>query len=132
MGNRVGHFEILVDDLKRAKKFYGDAFGWTFEDYSAYVNSPYWGVVTGKDDEPGINGGMMPRKQPASISESSPRAFVCTIIVDSYDEVEKKILAGGGEVATHKHALPGMAWQGYYYDTEGNEFGIHQPDTEAK
>jgi len=25
-----------------------------------------------------------------------------------------------------------MAWQGYYIDTEGNTFGIHQPDPEAR
>ena len=31
-----------------------------------------------------------------------------------------------------KFALPGMAWQGYYIDTEGNTFGIHQPDVNAK
>lgn len=23
-------------------------------------------------------------------------------------------------------------WQGYFLDTEGNTFGIHQPDTNAK
>ena len=28
-------------------------------------------------------------------------------------------------------ALVGMAWQGYSLDTEGNTFGIHQPDPEA-
>jgi hypothetical protein len=25
-----------------------------------------------------------------------------------------------------------MAWQGYYLDTEGNTFGIHQPDPDAR
>ena len=29
-------------------------------------------------------------------------------------------------------ALTGMAWQGYYLDTEGNTFGIHQPDPDAR
>jgi hypothetical protein len=24
-----------------------------------------------------------------------------------------------------------MAWQGYFVDTEGNTFGIHQPDENA-
>ena len=24
-----------------------------------------------------------------------------------------------------------VAWQGYYLDTEGNTFGIHQPDPDA-
>ena len=30
-----------------------------------------------------------------------------------------------------EEALTGMAWQGYYLDTEGNTFGIHQPDPAA-
>ena len=29
-------------------------------------------------------------------------------------------------------ALAGMAWQGYFHDTENNVFGIHQPDPDAK
>ena len=31
-----------------------------------------------------------------------------------------------------KATLTGMAWQGYYLDPEGNTFGFHQPDPEAK
>ena len=50
---------------------------------------------------------------------------------DSVGEA-KKILAAGGVVAMPKFALTGMAWQGYYLDTEGNTFGIHQPDPNAK
>lgn len=46
--------------------------------------------------------------------------------------LKRKILAHGGKVAMAKYALPGMAWQGYYTDTEGNVFGIHQPDETAK
>lgn len=51
--------------------------------------------------------------------------------MEDYDSIEDKILANGGVVALPKMALPGMAWQGYYIDTEGNIFGIHQPDENA-
>ena len=44
----------------------------------------------------------------------------------------RKILEAGGTVALPKMALTGMAWQGYYLDTEGNTIGIHQPDPEAR
>ncbi|MGZ6770858.1 MAG: VOC family protein [Mycobacteriaceae bacterium] len=47
------------------------------------------------------------------------------------DETERRILDAGGQVALPKMALPGMAWQGSYLDTEGNTFGIHQPDPNA-
>lgn len=34
---RIVHFEIHVDDMERDKKFYGDVFGWTFEDWTQYA-----------------------------------------------------------------------------------------------
>ncbi|WP_241451455.1 VOC family protein [Arsenicicoccus dermatophilus] len=60
------------------------------------------------------------------------RGAVLTMGVEDFDAVEKRILDGGGQVALAKYALPGMAWQGYYLDTEGNVLGIHQPDPEAR
>ena len=33
--SRPIHFEIQADDLERAKRFYADVFGWTYEDSSA-------------------------------------------------------------------------------------------------
>ncbi len=61
---RLVHFEIHVDDMDRAKKFYGEVFGWTFEDYSEFAGMPYFGAVTGDEDEPGINGALMQRQSP--------------------------------------------------------------------
>lgn len=131
MGRPV-HFEIQADDVERAKDFYATVFGWRYEDYSDYVGAPYFGVVTGDDDTPGINGGLLPRPVPAPAPEQGTNAAVLTMGVDDYDAVEAKILAAGGVVALPKAALPGMAWQGYYLDTEGNTFGIHQPDENAR
>ena len=128
--SRVVHFEIHADDLERAKAFYGAVFGWTFQDYGHFTGSPYWGVVTGPDDEPGINGGLLARSAPPGTGAGS-NAYVCTVGVDDYDAAEQRILQAGGAVALAKTALTGMAWQGYYVDTEGNRFGIHQPDPEA-
>ncbi|RKJ38713.1 VOC family protein, partial [Butyricicoccus sp. 1XD8-22] len=31
---RLIHFEIHVNDMERAKNFYGEVFGWKFEDWS--------------------------------------------------------------------------------------------------
>ena len=130
MGRPV-HFEIQADDLERAKAFYAAVFGWTYEDYSELTGTPYFGVVTGAEGEPGINGGLLQRPAPAPAPEQGTNAFVCTMGVADYDATERKILTAGGQVALPKYALPGMAWQGYYLDTEGNTFGIHQPDDQA-
>ena len=129
---RIIHFEIHVDDMERAKLFYGDVFGWTFEDWTAFVGDPYFGAITGDASEPGINGALMQRQSAPPESDQALNAFVCTMGTEDYDATEALILEHGGKVAMPKSALTGMAWQGYYFDTEGNMFGIHQPDLNAK
>jgi predicted enzyme related to lactoylglutathione lyase len=37
----------------------------------------------------------------------------------------------GGSVALPKFAVPSMGWQGYFLDTEGNTFGVFEPDASA-
>lgn len=54
------------------------------------------------------------------------------MVVGNYDELAAKIVAAGGKSVVPKAAIPGMAWQGYFKDTEGNIFGLHQADKDAK
>lgn len=129
---RLIHFEIHVDDMERAKTFYGEVFGWTFQDWSEYAGMPYCGAITGDESEMGINGALMQRQSPPPERNQALNRYACTMGVANYDSTEEMILSSGGSVAKPKHALPGMAWQGYYLDTEGNIFGIHQPDEKAK
>ncbi|WP_066048680.1 VOC family protein [Robertmurraya korlensis] len=131
MGRPI-HFEIHVENMERAIKFYGEVFGWTFQDWSEYAGVAYFGAVTGEEKELGINGALMQRQGPPPEPNQALNGYTCTMGVEDYDSIEAKILTHGGKVALPKHALPGMAWQGYYLDTEGNVFGIHQPDENAK
>jgi predicted enzyme related to lactoylglutathione lyase len=134
MSNRVVHFEIHAENPERAISFYQQVFGWEFikwegspDDYHMVMTAP-----KGSKD-PGINGGLLkssPLTPPAE--NCGTNAFVCTVQVDNYDETEKKILALGGKLVTSKTALANMDWQGYYRDPEGNTFGLHQADPEAK
>lgn len=130
MTARPIHFEIHADDLSRAVTFYGDVFGWAFEDWSEFAGMPYFGATTGEEGSPGINGAIMARQGHTSVG-ASVNGAVLTLGCDDYDTLHSAILAAGGRVAMPKSALPGMAWQGYYLDPEGNVFGIHQPDPNA-
>ncbi|MCY9138153.1 VOC family protein [Peribacillus frigoritolerans] len=129
---RIVHFEIHVNDMERAKTFYGDVFGWSFQDWSDYAGMPYFGAVTGNENEHGIDGALMQRQSAPPETHQALNAFACTIGVENYDLTEAKIIENGGKLAMPKFALPGMAWQGYYIDPEGNTFGIHQSDVNAK
>ena len=73
-------------------------------------------VTTGKDSEPGINGGIMPKKD--------LKTTVNTVGVASVDKALKKILASGGKVVRPKIEIPTMGWIAYCADPDGNVFGI--------
>lgn len=129
--NRVVHFEIQVENPERAITFYKTVFGWDFQKWG---EQQYWMIMTADKDskEPGINGGLLPRPAKTPPHECGTNAYVCTMVVENFDETAKKIETAGGTIAMPKFALAGMAWQGYFLDTEGNTFGIHQPDENAK
>ena len=133
MANRLVHFEIHAEDPERAAAFYKAAFGWEITKWDSPAME-YWMIMTAPKDstEPGINGGLMRRRGPAPVEGEAVNAFVSTMDVTSYDETHEKILKAGGTMAVPKAALPGMAWLGYYKDTEGNVFGIYQTDPNAK
>lgn len=130
--SRPIHFEIHAADVERACTFYAAVFGWTYQDWTDFAGIPYFGVESGPEDQPGINGAIMQRMRGLEAGPGAPvNGAVLTMGTDDYDRDHAKIVAAGGQVALPKAALPGMAWQGYYLDTEGNVFGLHQPDPHA-
>ena len=129
--NRIVHFEIHAENPDRAISFYKDVFGWQIDKWGEL---DYWVIMTAEKDSPipGINGGLLPRKGSAPTEGQAVNAFVCTVQVDNITDMIAKVEKAGGTIALPKFAFPGMAWQAYYKDTEGNIFGLHQVDTNAK
>ncbi|MDO5662310.1 MAG: VOC family protein [Brachybacterium sp.] len=128
---RPVHFEIHAADPTAATEFYTSVFGWTTEDWSDFAGMPYFGVRTG-DRGPGIDGAIMQRQSEDPEVGGAVAGAVLTLGVADFDATAQRILAAGGTVALEKHALPGMAWQGYFHDPSNNVFGVHQPDPEAR
>jgi uncharacterized protein len=125
---RVVHFEIHAGDPDRAVKFYETLFGWNFQKWEGPME--YWMVITGPDDQPGINGGLMRRQ--GEIDGQAVIAYVCTVDVPDVDASVQTALANGGQVALPKMAIPGVGWLAYCKDTEGNIFGMMQNDPNAQ
>ncbi len=119
---RVVHFEIDAKKPERAIKFYEGVFGWKIEKWKGPVD--YWLIVTGKEKEPGIDGGLAKR------TEKAP-STVNTIDVPSVDEYVKKVEANGGSIVRPKMAVPGVGWMAYFKDPEGNIWGMMESDPSA-
>jgi uncharacterized protein len=124
--NAPSYFEIQAGNPARAVEFYRAAFGWTFTRVDG-LPVEYWRIQT-----EGPRGGLLQRPATAPAPEQGTNAFVCSMEVVDFDASAKKITDLGGRVALQKFAVPGVCWQGYFLDTEGNTFGIFQPDSSAR
>ncbi len=121
--SRVVHFEIPADDPERSIKFYEEVFGWTIEKWDGPIE--YWLIMTGPEDQPGIDGGLARRTDPEIGVEN-------TIEVADLDLSLTAVADNGGQVIRPKMAVPGVGYMAYIKDTEGNIFGLMESDLEAK
>jgi uncharacterized protein len=122
---RVIHFEIHAADPDRAERFYSGVFGWNAQHYGGPVD--YRLLSTGPDDELGINGAILRRQGDAPEGAAPVSSFVCTIQVDSIDDIERAVPAAGGEQVVDRVEVPQVGLLSYFKDTEGNVFGALQP-----
>lgn len=121
----VVHFEIPVDDLERAKKFYSSMFGWKLEDFAMPDGSNYVMASTVEMDKEtyvpktpgGINGGIALRAE-------NFKAPTFAVQVDSIDDYLKKVVEAGGKVAIPKSDVAGMGYSAAFVDPEGNTLGL--------
>jgi len=121
--DKVVHFEIPVDDLERAQKFYKNVFGWKME---SLPGIEYIMIGTTPVDDKGtpkeigaINGGMIKRQRPVT----SP---IITIGVEDIEGAMKNVKKMGGEIVRGKMQVGEFGYAAYFKDTEGNIIGLWQ------
>ena len=119
---RVVHFDIHAENPEKLAEFYEKTFGWTFQKWEGPMD--YWLVMTGPEDEPGIDGGM-------SRKSDSQFGNVNTLDVPSVDEYSRKVEEAGGTIVVPKMAVPGVGWLAYFKDPDGNVFGMMEDDQSA-
>jgi predicted enzyme related to lactoylglutathione lyase len=118
---RAVHFEIHSADPERAGRFYTAVLGWTVERWG---DQDYWVVTTGPADEPGLNGGILPRQGPAPEPGAAVNGYVITHQVDDIDATLRGALDNGATVAVDKAPMPGVGMLAYLNDPDGNLFGV--------
>ncbi len=113
----IEHFEIPVDDMERAKRFYRELFGWTYEQWPDFE---YVMVrATKNDGTPGLGGGMMKRQHPQ-------QGITNYVVVPSVDEYLAKAETLGGKVRVPRQEIPGAGVFAVLQDSEGNVFALWQ------
>jgi predicted enzyme related to lactoylglutathione lyase len=123
--NVICWFEIYVDDMNRAKKFYGDVFGFAFEDTPAIEGSEDYKMAffPCEPDGSGVSGALVQMGGTRTKSES-PTTLVYFPSEDCSIEAAK-VEAAGGTVKEAKMALGEHGFCSICIDSEGNAFGIH-------
>lgn len=116
MAGKLVHYELPVSDTGRAKQFYGDVFGWSFND-SGMPGVDYQLVE-------GDPGGAVYQSEQAG---SGPAVYFGT---DDIDASVAKVRELGGQ-ADDKAPIPGIGWSAGCKDFDGNAFSLFQSDESA-
>jgi predicted enzyme related to lactoylglutathione lyase len=124
MSGKVMHFELPVDDVDRAGRFYSEVFGWAINKVPE-MGSTMVGTTPsneyGQPIEPGgINGGF-------SVRGNGPITHpVVTVHVDDIDETLKRVEKLGGKRVQDKTPVGNIGFVSYFTDTEGSLVGLWQ------
>ncbi|MCZ6572727.1 MAG: VOC family protein [Planctomycetota bacterium] len=114
------HIEIPAADPAAAKKFYGEVFGWSFQDipemdYTLYTTR-----------EGGIGGGIMKK------SDKVPQQMVSYIWVDDIGGTCQRIENNGGKIVQPEMAVGEVGWTAWVTDPDGNLFALWKGSTAAQ
>jgi predicted enzyme related to lactoylglutathione lyase len=125
MNGEVVHFEVPAKNMKRAKAFYSEVFGWKASDVE--MSGMKYSLVSttevdkeGRPKAPGsINGGIMEMAKPFT-------GPVITLQVDDITAALKSVERHGGKTITKKTSMGEWGYFGYFKDSEGNVIGLFQ------
>lgn len=113
--HRFGHVELPTTNIKKAKKFYGTIFGWTFTDH------PEIGyTLLHTSGQP--NGGL------ERVKKMPKRGQVHVYVeVDDIDAKLKEIKKAKGKVVTKKTEVEGMGWYAKFKSPDGCILCLWEP-----
>ena len=122
--NPVGWFEIYVNDMERAKRFYEAVLNKTLEsliDPTASQDSVEMQGFPSSMEEYGAGGALVKMEGVQSGGNSTLVYFSCEDCAVEQSRVEK----AGGEVQREKMSIGEYGFISLAVDTEGNMFGLH-------
>ncbi len=105
---QIDYVEFPVTDVQDAKRFYGDIFGWTFQDYGDRYASFNCGNLTGGFAK----------------AESVQRGGALVVLyAKDLAEMERRITDAGGRIVRPAFEFPGGR-RFHFTDPSGNELAV--------
>jgi predicted enzyme related to lactoylglutathione lyase len=122
MANSIVHFEIFASDVERARGFYEEVFGWTFE---AGGPPDFYHIATGPETGPGLRQSLI-AKRSGPAAKGPLNAFRVTISVKSVADTMSRVEATGGKLRSPVIDIPDVGKVVEIADTEDNIICILQ------
>lgn len=121
--NPVGWFEIPVEDMGRAMRFYEAVFGFALERHKmGPLDMAWFPILDGKMGSPGA---LVRNKEFYKPSKDGALLYFTAHSGDLSDELSKVEEAGGHVVAPKKQIGEGHGFMAIIIDTEGNRIALH-------
>jgi predicted enzyme related to lactoylglutathione lyase len=120
----IAHFAINASDLDKARAFYGNVFGWTFQ---AWGPPGFYMIDMGSAEALPAAGLRASLQQRREIVPGVPmKGFECTIAVTDIQAAARAIEAHGGKIAMPVCELTGIGHLLFFEDPDGNIAGAMQ------
>lgn len=115
----IVHMEFAVKDPDQMKAFYGDLFGWKFQDFPETNTSTF--------QAPSGPGGSV-----RFLERGEPPGTLNYILVRSIDEYVRRIEKAGGKILLKKQEVPGQGWLAWFKDPSGAMAALWEPNGAAR
>jgi len=107
------HVEFHSNDPVRTKQFYGQVFGYKFEDIPA-MNYSMWKAPGGPA------GGLM------KVLENRPPQVLNYLLANDIERTLAKVSAAGGAILQPKMEIPGQGWWALFQEPGGTVMALYQ------
>ena len=121
--NVVGWFEIPVNDLDRAVKFYETVFGFTMERQT--IGSAVMAWFPYHNEGMGSPGALLHDPEFSKPSSQGTIVYFTAFSGDLSNELSRVEKAGGRVEEPKRLISPEIGYMGVFTDTEGNRVALH-------
>ena len=111
---QINYIEFPATDIGATKRFYGDVFGWKFQDYGPDYTSFHDGYIAG---------GFNTAADTSGFGQPKTRGVLVVIYASALEDNYAKVQAAGGKIVKEIFGFPGGR-RFHFADPNGNEVAV--------